>query len=260
MNNGDSYFLDIQGNPSAPTSIVKKLEFSCTETLNLWGGIDLMPQLLRAMEIRDPPFYARMQAFYLALNHDGILTGRCSSCILLDLFFGTEFLGLNPCTVIEEIKSLENREISQTKEASPFTRPLLVGLWHKHYMNGDVPTLAQNVKNALNEYGIPLFEEKIREAQVAGEVRFVTKEDVPKIANDVLRNNLARRSSEGKMTGEWIVYAQHENQRFYLCLAKHGDGDEKIREKIERICGWEFPFLKDILHEPQPIGNGFAGS
>jgi predicted RNase H-like HicB family nuclease len=243
----DISFSEIHGNPSESPSTVKKLEFTCTETLNVWGGIDLMPQLLRAMEIRDPDVYARMQAFYSALNHDGILNERCSSQILLDLFFGTEIFGVRPFTVIDEIKSLEKLKISQTKQAEQFTRPTLGGLWHKHYMNGDVASLAQNIKNALNEYGIPFFEEKIREAQAAGEKRFVTKDDVPKIVNDVVTNNRARRRSEGKITGEWIVYAQHEDQNFYLCLAKHNDGDEKIRERIERICVREFPFLKNIF-------------
>ena len=66
------------------------------------------------------------------------------------------------------------------------------------------------------------------------------------------------------MTGEWIVYAQHENQNFYLCLAKHNDGDEdhyeKIRERIERICMREFPFLKDVFHGPPPERNCIPAS
>jgi hypothetical protein len=240
-------------------AVVKKLEFSCAEPLNVWGGIDLMPQLLRAMEIKDPDFHARMQAFYLALNWDGTLTGRCSSHILLDLFFGTEFFGMHPFTVIDEIKSLEKQEISQTKQATLFRGPHLRGLWHKHYMNGDVASLAQNVQHALNEYKIPFVGEKIREAQVAGEEKFVTREDVPKIVNDVLRNNLAMRRSAGKMTGEWIVYAQHESRNFYLCLAKHNDGDEKIREKIERICVREFPFLNNVLQLSPERGSLLSG-
>jgi hypothetical protein len=61
------------------------------------------------------------------------------------------------------------------------------------------------------------------------------------------------------MTGEWVIYAQHESQNFYLCLAKHNDGDEKIREKIERICLREFPFLKDVFQLPPLKGNGTAG-
>lgn len=256
MTNDDRSFTGIHGDPSESSAvIVKKLEFSCTEPPNVWGGIDLMRQLLRAVKMKDPDFYARMQVFYSALNHDGILNERCSSQILLDLFFGMQSFGVRPLTVIDEIKSLEKLKISQTKPATPFRGRYLGGLWHKHYMNGDVASLAQNVKSALDEYRIPFFDKRIREAQAAGEKRLVTKEDVPKIVDDVLRNNLARRRSEGKMTGEWVIYAQHESQNFYLCLAKHDDGDEKIREKIERICLWEFPFLKDVFQVPQAKGN-----
>ena len=198
-----------------------------------------------------------MQAFYLALNHDGILTERCSISILLDLFFGTEFLGLNPCTVVDEIKSLEGLRISQTREEKRFKKRPLRGLWHKHYMNGDFDSLHKNVSHELEKNGIPFFEEKIREAQVTGEERFATREDVPKIINDVLTNNLRRRRNEGRMTGEWIVYAQHEGQNFYLCLAKQKDNDrdKNIREKLERICMREFPFLNNVFQEPQPKGN-----
>jgi len=53
------------------------------------------------------------------------------------------------------------------------------------------------------------------------------------------------------MTGEWIIYAEHESQKFYLCLAKHNDGDETIRERIGRVCVREFPFLRDVLR----VGN-----
>jgi len=258
MKDEDSSSSGIPGNMQEPSTVLKKLTFSCSGALNEWGGIDLMPQLLRAMEANDPDIYARMWAFYLALNHDRIFGRRCSSQILLDLFFGTSIFGLHPLTVIDEIKSLENHTISQTKQAKQFRGSHLCGFWHKHYMNGGAASLAQNVKNALNEYGIPFFEQQMAEAQAAGEKRFVTKEDLPEIVNDVLTNNLARRRSEGKMTGEWIVYAQHENQNFYLSLAKHNDSDQEIRERIERICVREFPFLKNVLQQSKPTENSAA--
>jgi len=56
MKNEDIAPSEIHENPSESPSVVKKLEFSCTGTLNVWGGIDLMPQLWRAMEIKDPNF------------------------------------------------------------------------------------------------------------------------------------------------------------------------------------------------------------
>lgn len=251
---------EISGASSESLScVVKKLEFSCDDT-NEWGGMDLMPQILRALEIKDPDFYTRTQVFYSSLNYDELLGKRCSSAILMDLFFGGEFFGLNPFTVVDEIKSLEQLEVSQTKKATQFRGVYLGGLWHKHYMNGDVASLARNVQNALKNYGIPFFEEKIKEAEAAGEERFVTAKDIVKIADDVVTKNLSRRRGEGKMTGEWIIYAQHENQNFYLCLAKHHDADEEIRAKIERTCMHEFPFLNELLRESHAKNDSAANS
>lgn len=248
MKDDDILFSEMPvGTSDSPSMSLKKLEFTCSPTLNVWGGIDLMPQILQAMAIKDPDFHLRMNLFYSALNSEGILNGRCSSAILMDLFFGTEFFGLNPFTVVDEIKSLDGQQSSQTKPETMFKRSHLRGLWHKHYMNGDISSLAQNIQSSLTQYGIPFFDEKVREAQVSGKLTYVTKEDIAKIVDDICTNNLARRRNEGKMTGEWIVYAQHENQNFYLCLAKHKDGDEIIRGKIEHICLQEFPFLASIL-------------
>lgn len=58
---------------------------------------------------------------------------------------------------------------------------------------------------------------------------------------------IAARKKKKLLTGEWIVFQQHEGKNHYLCLATHeegkqGDGDA-ILEKI-RPCLQEFPFLK----------------
>jgi hypothetical protein len=49
------------------------------------------------------------------------------------------------------------------------------------------------------------------------------------------------------MTGEWLVYAIHEGQNYYLCLGTHKSGDDALRQQIDLICVPEFPFLKEIL-------------
>ncbi|WP_323875440.1 hypothetical protein [Aeromonas veronii] len=227
---------------------VKLIEFSAPTTVNEWGGFNLLSGILDAFKEKDPALYYRINNFYSLLNRDGLLGERCSVSIIMDLFFGIEAFNLNPFTVIDEINLLEQNKDSQTKRESQFRRDELCGLWHKHYMNGDLATLAQNMQHAHKSYGIPYFEERMREANAAGVEGFITEEDIPKIVEDLVSNNLSRRKMEGKMTGEWIVYAKHNGQNFYLCLAKHKDGDDKIREKIDRISVNEFPFLKSILH------------
>jgi hypothetical protein len=66
----------------------------------------------------------------------------------------------------------------------------------------------------LRNYGIPLFKQRIGEAQEANEDFFVSESDIVAIANDVARGNWLRRSSESKLTGEWIIYAQHAGANY----------------------------------------------
>ena len=51
------------------------------------------------------------------------------------------------------------------------------------------------------------------------------------IADDVIRLYLDR-SQEGKLTGHWIVFAEHDRKNYYLCLATHEEGDDVIAEEL----------------------------
>jgi len=49
-----------------------------------------------------------------------------------------------------------------------------------------LPHWRKNVRNAMKEYGIPFFDQKIRESQATGEKQFITKKDVEKIVTDLV--------------------------------------------------------------------------
>jgi len=51
----------------------------------------------------------------------------------------------------------------------------------------------------------------------------------------------------GRMTGEWIIYAIHEGENYYLTLATHEEGrePEKLLCKLRSQCEAEWPFLFD---------------
>jgi len=100
----------------------------------------------------------------------------------------------------------------------------------------------------------PLFRQRMHEAQDAGEVRYVTQEDIAALAHDVAHGNWQRRATAAELTGEWIVYAQHEGSNYYLCLGRHvclgrhnNSSDEYLRSQIDAICCQEFPFLTTLL-------------
>jgi len=210
--------------------------------------IDLKSSILKSFQEKDPEIYSKIINFKNLLRIDEILDGRYSMSFLLDLFFAFENNSINIDSVMHEVKFLEGKESeSKTKAHSQFRHPPLKGLWHKHYFDTSIPGLVKNVQNALKNYSIPYFDQKIIEAKESGEEQYVTAEDIPCIVNDVVTGNLKRRREEQKITGEWFIYAVHENINYYLCLAKHQEEDELIRKKIDSSCIHEFPFLKEIL-------------
>jgi hypothetical protein len=49
------------------------------------------------------------------------------------------------------------------------------------------------------------------------------------------------------MTGDWIIFAKHEGQNFYLGLATHEEAmpqvADQLYDKLRGGSAWEFPFL-----------------
>ncbi|CAK0115455.1 Uncharacterised protein [Burkholderia pseudomallei] len=165
----------------------------------------------------------------------------------------------NPFMVLDEIEALEGRN-RQSRHKPPIQNKHqpLKNLWHKHYEQSDLASMAMNVRRGLNKYGIPFVQQMIDEAAAAGEERHIVIEHVNDIVNDVISGNLGRLRQEQALTGEWLMFAEYQGQRFYLCLATHHRSThEHIRQQIDRVCTVEFPFLTTILEpwSPAPLPN-----
>jgi len=56
---------------------------------------------------------------------------------------------------------------------------------------------------------------------------------------------------ERGLTGDWIIYAQHEGLNYYLDLATHEEGvgerAKDLAQKLREGCEAEFPFLFEPL-------------
>jgi hypothetical protein len=93
----------------------------------------------------------------------------------LAYFRGFKSGHLNPAKVVHEIQALEGiGKPSQLKSPSPFNGKWLRGLWHKHYLEDGPRAMAINLKKGIGEYGLPLFKQRMQEAQDAGEERWKT--------------------------------------------------------------------------------------
>lgn len=179
-------------------------------------------------------------------------SGRYSLLLLYGLYYLGNAGRLNPAKVMEEIKALEGlRQSSRTKPASIFRRNQpLKGLWHKHYLEDGMSSMAINLQKGMRKYGIPCAKRMVEEAQESGEERYFSEKDVLSIARDAVEGNWKRLMEESALTGQWIIFAQHDGNNYYLCVANHTTGDQKIRDQIDAICVQEFPFLKGILSPP----------
>ena len=80
-----------------------------------------------------------------------MVTGRYSSVLVTELMRCVEHRSANIVHILDEIGGLEGAPHSRptrTKASAPFGRPLLSGLWHKHYVQA-----AFIPKNVLNHWG-----------------------------------------------------------------------------------------------------------
>ncbi|WP_343669103.1 hypothetical protein [Paraburkholderia heleia] len=191
------------------------------------------------------------------LGLDERVQGRYSLLLFFDLYLLMKSGRGNPFMVLDEIEALEGRN-RQSRHKPPIQNKHqpLKNLWHKHYEQSDLASMAMNVRRGLNKYGIPFVQQMIDEAAAAGEERHIVIEHVNDIVNDVISGNLGRLRQEQALTGEWLMFAEYQGQRFYLCLATHHRSThEHIRQQIDRVCTVEFPFLTTILEpwSPAPL-------
>lgn len=190
----------------------------------------------------------RLKEFATAIGLDEVTQGRYSILLNYQLFVAAFARTLNPAKVLDSIRSIETPERPNAlKPATKFKGPYLAGLWHKHYLPDGIRPMAINLRKGIIRDGLPWLENQVAQATENGVEKYLTEEDINLIVDDAVRANWERLNRRSEITGEWVIYARHKGENYYLCLAKHTDPDEGIRKQIDLICAQEFPFLNEIL-------------
>jgi len=172
---------------------------------------------------------------------DKLIPGRYASLFVLNILLHERFDGVNPQIIIDEIMHLEGKGPSlQTKGASQFTGEKLRGLWHKHFMPANLSILGHNLSNQLGKSGI---ERIINEVFDPSRGATITTEMINEATHKIVTESLEKRAEAGKLTGEWIIFAEEAGLNYYLCTANHDSGDENIANRIHSVCIHEFAFL-----------------
>lgn len=193
-------------------------------------------------------FLDEIETLVQMVGLDQIAPRRHSALFALSIFGEFKAGRLNPFRLKQEITALECGTSTGLKAPTQFRHQPLQGLWHKHYMQTDLRSMALNVQRGLKEFGSPHMQEMVREAKEAGEARYFEPKHIPSIVQDVIQGNWERLKSDENLTGEWIIFAKHDGENYYLALATHEKSThEAVRHQIDAICCREFPFLTDLL-------------
>ena len=177
-------------------------------------------------------------------RHYGLETaapGRFSWLFVLQMMLFSQRYGIDPYHVVDEIKALEGGPTRiRTKPASEFKHPPLRGLWHKHFFSARF--VAHNMLEQMRGARLKALATEVFDPAKSP---VVTEEMLNEFSHRATIGAFEERDAQGRLTGEWIVFAKHSGLNYYLTLATHLAGDDKIAEQIRAACHPQFPFLAE---------------
>lgn len=165
---------------------------------------------------------------------------------LADLYFFDNHKGINPLAVLDEIYILEGlaTEPTGTKEESQYKGDHLKGLWHKHYMSARF--IAQNIQHTLGREGggrlTEIIKKNVTELDFFDETAMYAAAE--RMSKEIVSDSFRMRKNNNKLTGEWIIFAKYDGENYYLCMSYHGEGDQRIANRIRTGCIPQFDFIK----------------
>lgn len=154
-------------------------------------------------------------------------------------------LGLHIFSVLDELDYLEGwKSYSKTKREAPFKHAPLVPFWHKHFASPRHITKNVSIRWGFENGGngdlLKLIERTILES---GDDPDAWQK---RLAHELVMGAMGDREKRG-LTGDWIIYAKHEEKNYYLDLASHDEGTSSnssaLYQKLKVGCAAEFPFL-----------------
>lgn len=182
----------------------------------------------------------RLKTWYI---RDTELASRMSELFWVEMCVLVQQYGIAPNEVLRSVYDLElNENKSGTKQPSLFRNPPLRGLWHKHYFTARF--FPHNLLLGLGKHGM---EKLVREIYNPAISPTFTRDMASELARRVTTEPYENRYHQDKLTGEWVVFAKHNNRNYYLSLCTHKMGDQMIFDNIMENCIKDFPDLPNWL-------------
>jgi hypothetical protein len=182
--------------------------------------------------------------FAFDIGLDVIAPSRYTSLFVFKFYLFVEFEGIEPDFILEEIKALEGLSNSApaTKPPTKFTREPLKGLWHQHFF------ASRFAEKNIAAHMIPKRVSETVDRICNPSEPIITPKMLDELAAALTTQAFLEREGNCKLTGEWIVFAEHGGKKYYLTLAPHSlgkEGDQRLFDEIKERGYTKFPFLAE---------------
>ena len=153
---------------------------------------------------------------------------------------------INTHQMMDEVRCLEGLgPQTRTKRADPFNREPLKGLMKTHFTDASFILKNIGIHMGLENGNGKRLSRLVQEAFDQNTSGVVDDQFIGHISNGMSFGALNERSKGQKLTGEWIVFQEHEGKNYYLTLAAHDEGDENIYKRVCDCYELDHPFLRN---------------
>jgi hypothetical protein len=177
------------------------------------------------------------------IGFDGLDLSRISTIFILQIKQKIQDVILIN-NILNEIRFLEGiKSTSSTKPAKKFRHQPLHGLMKKHFYDEKF-----YVKNLSQHFSFEYDDNKkldnlISEAFSKNTSGYIDTNFSNYIADGII-NGIKERAIKNELTGEWIVFKQHNGKNYYLTLASHREKNEDIYKRVCDAYKFDFSFLQ----------------
>ena len=184
----------------------------------------------------DPPTITDQEIEAILVGNSGLVgvdRSRMSRLLCEQLVFGIKSRTLDSFGVTDILQALEGHRTRGHVEVRPFNHPPLKGLLHAHFQQAKF--IPKNLENEIkNKRGKKLIEDIFKDKQLSDEERLKLT------AHQATVSLYNSRAENNALTGEWIIYAEHQSKNHYFCIASHLEGDTIIYNRMMKRCEPKF--------------------
>jgi hypothetical protein len=174
-----------------------------------------------------------------------MVTGRYSAGLIREFDAHVENGTANIFPIFDEIGALEGAKTarpSRTKPASLLGGKWLKRLWHKHYTQARF--MVKNLERHWTDDPDRL--PRLIIDSLSGR-EYCDEKAVRELSQGFVQGYL-QRGKDGRLTGEWVVFAKQDDVNYYLTLGTHTEEKEAIWRRC-KACAAEFPGLRIIQED-----------